>query len=318
MRGLLEATVEWNNPLFSATSFDNVVSSLDSLLNFVLDPRILIISEREIGNNATEIEWLFSFVYPLPWRPRVSIGGRSVAKRSRVGISRIEDTWNGPPWYILRQSMPRYQDLIWLWPSPHAEVDVGIRKLERKTKEYSVVVFPQHPEFRVRGEIQSNERYAIWSTPALPQYAYAGNIRRLEAYDAVSPIAVRKIQGNEFEWAVRLPGIFFGTDLNTLQHPESAAEFAMIAERRMAVVRFGGFATAKVFLSKRDKLLDALVRDGLIDEDCAADESRVWSRLYDCKLGFNSSGMPTLATFGYARGIPRVNEIAIELDREVR
>lgn len=176
------------------------------------------------------------------------------------------------------------------------------------------MTYVRHPEFRTRGFVDPRERRAVWSTPALPEQAFAGAIRRKEAYDAVSPIGVRKIDENLFEWSVAIPGSSFGTELSSLKHADVNSRFVMFPPRRLAVTRFRGFASAPKFLKRRDDLLAALVRDGLLDEVKAKDESRVWSRQYDCKLGFNSSIMPTLATYGFSQGIPRVNEVAVELD----
>lgn len=313
--GLLSADVQWDNALFSKKSLADLTRELDQLLAFVLEPRIQTTSVPAADEDAgTEtLDWILSFVYPLPWRPRVLIAGRTVATRGKSGrFVSIADTWAQPAWTIPRQAWLRMQDLIWLWPSPHAEVDAGVRSLEVREKGYSVVRHARHAEFRMRGRVPPYARYAIWGTPGLPGDAYVGNIRRLEAYDAVSPVCVRNV-GEEFEWAVALPGALLGCDVGRLRHPAEGAGYVMVPERRFATKRFRGFATSKVFLKKRDELVRELVKDGLLTEGQGEQAARTWSRCYDCKVGFNVKGMPTLATYGYSQGFPRVNEIAIDL-----
>lgn len=313
---LLTTNVHWSTPLFSATGLGSVTSNLDGLRNFVIDARVQPINS---SNSESEevVEWLFSFVYPLPWRPRVTISGRSVAFRDTDGtIMRIEDEWNHSPFSIVRQGLPRLQDFIWLWPSPHAETDVGVRRIEKRGRGYDMVTYMSHPEFRTRTSILPQERHAVWSTPCLPESAFIGSIRRKEAYDAVSPIGVRKIDGDFFEWSIPMPGTSFGINIESLKHPDQDSQFVMIPTRRLAVTRFRGFASAPKFLKRRDILIKQLIEDGLLDEEKAKDESRIWSRQYDCKLGYNSLFMPTLSSFGFSQGVPRVNEIAVELDDE--
>jgi len=305
--------VVWNNPLFRTSTVQELADNIDSLRSFILDSTIEILSETEDGE-CTNVEWLFSFVHPLPWAPRVTISGKSSSTSTSAGTKRIEDLWSNSPWTVIRQALPRLTDAMWLWPSPHAETDIGVRRVVKRTRDYTIVSYAAHPEFRVRGDVEPFEMRTVWAMGVLPDDSFIGSLRRREPYDAVSPIGVRRISGERFEWAVSVPGSAFGKNSSNMEHPFNNASFSLVRERRLAIVRFRGFATQKYFVANRDKLLAALVRDQLLDEEDAKDESRVWSRLYQSKLGFNSKFEPTMASYGHVSWLPRVNEIAVELD----
>ncbi len=315
---VLSQNVEWSTPLFTLNGVNEVTKNIDALLSFVMNPRIAVVNERRTDRDPVvlEIDWNFSFVYPLPWRPRVSFSVRSYVTSNSTSdcLTAVQDTWSRSPWTVLRQALPPISDILWLWPSPHAETDIGLRKLVLKTPDYAIESYSAHAEFRVRDEVQPSERVTVWALGVLPSEAFASSLRKKEVYEAVSPISVRCIENNLFEWAVAQPGSKFGVDVLSLVPPCENARNTWVPERRLAVRRYSGYASRDRFVIQRDELLEALVRDGLLSETQAEEKSRVWSRLYDSKLGFNAKGEPCIATYGSTLWVPRVNEVAVELD----
>lgn len=317
LKPVLAPDVEWSTPLFIVRSVEDVADNIGSLISFVESPRITVVNEFRSDNDSptTKLEWNFSFVYPLPWRPRISFTGSShLAYSMSNSVTAIRDSWNRSPWTVIRQALPKLNDVVWLWPSPHAETDIGLRRQEFRTRDYSVEVHAAHAELRIRSDIKPGERISVWAMGVLPSETFVGTLRRKQHYEAVSPISVRCIEEDHFEWAVALPGIFFGVDLSSLSHSYENAEHVWVPERRVAFRRYSGHAVSKRFVVQRDKLLAALVRDGLLDKEQSEESRRVWSRIYDSKLGFNQKGEPCIANYGSTQGIPRINEIAVELD----
>lgn len=89
-----------------------------------------------------------------------------------------------------------------------------------------------------------------------------------------------------------------------------------VPRRLMAVVRFNGLCTRTQVKKQLQALLDALVADKLIAGDEASLQfggRDVWVRGYECKVGFNSKGVLSMAMYGGSKGVPRVNEIALDL-----
>jgi len=99
-----------------------------------------------------------------------------------------------------------------------------------------------------------------------------------------------------------------------VQQPvEPGAEIFDVPESVMAIFRFRGYATRDVVLTNLAKFKKRLVADGIFESMGDVREEDVWVRVYDSKVGFNTKGMLSMAMYGSSKGVPRVNEIAIDL-----
>lgn len=316
LASVLSSECTWSNPLFSAASRESIVETFDSFLSFALEPCFHTPVMQVIESDETlRFEWIMSYTHPLPWRPRVTFSGICEATLDAGGVVvAIEDDWHVSPWNVISQSLPTIPDIIWLWPAPHAETDTGLRRLVSKTRHYSIYRVAPHPQFRIRAPVQEIELSAIWATPALPCEAFDGGLRKMEQYSTVSPLAVRKQQGNLFEWSVSVPGTLIGS--SSIEPPTPTApnaEYVEAPPRQIAVKRFRGYSTATVFEEKLGELCDRLQENGLLPEGRNVECGRVSVRHYNAKVGFNSKGLLSIATYGSSTGVPRINEIAIVL-----
>jgi hypothetical protein len=303
-----------------------MVQMFDSFLSFFLEPAVHFTAERHVAGdaNAVELDWLLSFTYPLPWRPRVTFSGSTRAAFSSLRpspnrrlITSVVEDWDAPVRTIFKQTLPRLSDILWLYPAPHAETDDSTRKLLSKHDGYSIVRLAARPELRIRASIWDSDKPYVRATPALPAALFDGRLRRKEDYSTVSPISVRCVDGdNEYEWAVPIPGTMIGSGTG-LPEPSSQADEAQFVDtpaRRCAIVRYRGYALSEKFEKKCDELVSKLQRDGFLPEGQDVEGSRVWARSYDCKIGFNSLSLLCIATYGTTRGVPpRLNELLIEL-----
>jgi hypothetical protein len=174
------------------------------------------------------------------------------------------------------------------------------------------------PVLLVQAELPKEDQIYVRAVPALPNDAFVGGLRRMEDYATVSPISVRCVDENLFEWEVPVPGSMYGNSaMHPPSHPSPNAHFTLSRTRLFAVVRFRGYALVDAFQSKLEVLLTGLRVDGILADGATVDQSRVWARSYDSKVGFNSRGLLAIATYGSTRGIPpRLNEIAIEIPSE--
>lgn len=246
------------------------------------------------------------------------MSGTSVATLQDGLVSRIEDDWYVPPVNLVVQALPTLTDIIWLWPTPHAENDAGARRFIRKGAGYKIIKQAAHKELRVRQVLKAQEREMVWAAPALPEEVFEGNLRRKELYSTVTPIALHKVTDDEHEWAVPVPGTLVGSS-DILVHPPIAenANIVDVAERTMAVMRFKGLASREVVDGRLKRLIDTLIADGIIKDKTDIARGKVWVRSYDGKVGFNSKGVLSIATHGATLGLPRLNELAVDLTEAI-
>lgn len=311
---VLSPTVEWDTPLVTLSTPTQAASFLSSFLRFSIDPALCIHTATVPSSDELDFSWTLSFIYPLPWRPRVAISGKTVVSLKDGLAEEIADTWSVPPLSLVVQTMPTLADFAWLWASPHAESDRGSRRLLRKGNRFSVVEMAGRPEFRIVKELPVEEQCGIWTTSALPPEAFEGDLRRKELYSTVTPISIREIADNTFEWAALVPGMLFGSsDVLALAPFPSNARITEMPERILAVTRFTGFATKDVVKERIQRLTESLVKEGILKSADDITRERVWVRFYDAKVGFNSAGLLSMVMYAATRGIPRLNEIAIEL-----
>lgn len=320
LRDVLQDGVQWSSPVVNADSRAGVVEALGAFTGFMLEPVVLFTGEVEDGDGLVRLEWLLSFVWPTPWRPQVTLSGRSLLTLSpgKESIVKIVDEWDASPWNAVRQALPRLRDILWLYPSPHAEIDLGTRKVLAKHDGYAVVRVAARPEMRIVGEVLNpREANDITAFPAIPPEAFNGGLRRREVYSTVSPVSVRQLSDTEYEFSVPIPGAIFGSSRNPPlpEHPAKEVRVSLSPSRRCAVVRYPGFAKNELFEKQLETLVGKLQRDGYLPADHVLDRSSVWARQYDSKIGFNEKSEVAIGTGGApAYGVPRRwNELLIEL-----
>lgn len=77
LRQVLDGDAEWIGPLGRISGLQAIEKELRDLGKLLLDPRISIFSSK---NGARELEWVASGTWPLPWRPRFIVRGKSNVK----------------------------------------------------------------------------------------------------------------------------------------------------------------------------------------------------------------------------------------------
>lgn len=223
----------------------------------------------------------------------------------------VQDDWMVAPITLISQALPRLPDILWLWPAPHAETDAGQRRQLQSGKRYNIIRQAARAEMRAVAKLKHFEEELVWATPALPEPCFEGNLRKREQYSTVSPIAVRRLD-EMYEWAVAVPGSLLGSGADQIALPiGEGVRIEVVGERVMAVHRFGGYSLGTEVEKRLEQLLLDLRNDGIVTEEVKRD--RVWVRVYDSKVGFNSKGLLVMAMYGGSDGVPRVNEIAIDL-----
>lgn len=310
MNAVLSSEAKWDTALFSVKGRSEILDSLNSFLSFALDPTICIHSVQE--NN---LRWTLSFTYPLPWRPQVTVSGRSEMTLTKSGkeVYEIKDKWDKAPLTLLQQAMPTIADILWLFPIPVPESDAGTRELLKKGRGYEVVRQAPRPEFVVVENVYEKEQQYFWATPAFPENAFEDTLRRLERYWTVTPISIREIGDDLFEWAVAVPGRLVGSSKELILVPEDqTASVIERPERIFGCMRFAGFATKDIVKEKVEVLVQKLRDDGLWGDE-EMERERVWGRIYNATAGFSIRGKLTMATYGQTFGVRRVNEIAIDI-----
>lgn len=180
-----------------------------------------------------------------------------------------------------------------------------------------IVEFAPRVEMRMKARVKRYEENTIWATPALPNDVFEGGLRKRELYSTTAPVAIRKVsdvvregkyRGGIYEWAIVVPGTHVGSGSVLIpRHEATRTEIVNVGKRVMAVRRFGGYA-------KEDEVKKwiAVVRE--VVEEKGWGMGLTWVRSYDAKVGFNERGLLSMAMYGSSDGVPRVNEIAAEID----
>lgn len=310
---VLTTDADWDTPLFALNSCTEAADYLSTFLSFVMDPTIYVHSADQAGDTL-RFSWFISFTYPLPWRPRVSLSGTSIATLKDGLVSRIEDDWCVPPRNLIVQALPTLTDIVWLWPTPHGENDIGSRRLIRETKTYKIVKRAPHKEIRIRQKLSEGDREMVWAVPCLPEELFEGSLRKKELYSTVTPISLHKVEEEVFEWAVPVPGTLVGSsDVLVVEPTAENAKVVDVGERTLAIVRFRGLASRTVVEKQLNQLADSLIADGVMKDKSDVRGGAVWVRSYDGKVGFNSKGILAIATYGATYGLPRLNELSVDL-----
>lgn len=148
----------------------------------------------------------------------------------------------------------------------------------------------------------------MFATPSLPHQAFEGGLRKREKYSAVAPLGVREV-GDDVEWAMRVPGEFCGSAEVLLPIPGGEdVRIVDVAERICVVDRFGGFAMRDIVEERIAKMRKCLKQWAV-----EVDRERIWMRSYESKIGFNEKGLLAIAMYGSSKGIPRRNEIVMDV-----
>lgn len=322
---VLEDSCVWKTPVTDGDGRGKVVEMMEEFVGFVLEPVILFTAEDVVDEGTVRLEWLLSFTYPLPWRPRVTLSGHSVVSlsASQERVVMVVDSWDAPVLSVIRQALPRISDIVWLYPSPHAEIDVGTRKLLRKGFGYQIVRVASRPEILIEGVCDEKAAGLVTAVPALPFGSFFGGLRRKEDYATVSPISVRSLGKDDdgkarFEYAVPVPGPLFdensGYKTPLPPHTSPDARIVMSPARRCAVMRYRGYAEETLFEKKLATLVRKLQADGHLRKGQEVDRLKVWARSYDSKIGFNGASQMAIGTCGGGGVLPpRWNELLIEL-----
>lgn len=318
LEDVLAPSCGWESPVLGADNREGIAKCLEEFAAFVLDPVIMFTGENEESGGPVRLEWLLSFTQPLPWRPRITVSGRSFVSldEARTIVTQIVDEWDVSPWSVVRQALPRVADMVWLYAAPHAELDFGTRKLLKNHSGYSVVRVAARPEILVESELGEKEFAIVTAVPAVPPYAFVGGLRRLEEYSTVSPISVRITGELRCEFSIPVPGTIFGSSNRAPlpAHPSEDVRVVLSPARKCAVLRYRGFASEELFESKLAMLVEKLKSDGYLEAGQAVDRSRVWARSYDSKIGFNTASQVAIGTCGATGGFPpRWNELLVEL-----
>eukprot|EP00177_Eucheuma_denticulatum_P001132 GFKZ01002048.1.p1 GENE.GFKZ01002048.1~~GFKZ01002048.1.p1 ORF type:complete len:441 (-),score=47.93 GFKZ01002048.1:401-1606(-) len=305
----LSPSVTWDTPLFTFTKSADLLSTLSSFFSTFIDPTLTIHPPNSSSPASLSFLWTLSFTWPLPWRPRVALSASTTLLFENHTLTSIKDEWFCPPQNLIRQALPTFTDVVWLWPTPHPENDLGMRQILAETPNYTLMRLAPRLEFRVQGAVLDYERERIWSAPCVPPDAFAGGLRRKEMYSVSTPISVRQVDDNLFEWAFNVPGTLVGSSEVQVAEPIGGAELLYVEERVVAVRRFWGDAVGERVKKEVDEIITALKTDGKVS-------GVWWGRSFDSRVGFNRKGQFAMATFGNSAGVPRRNEVMVEIEVE--
>lgn len=126
-------------------------------------------------------------------------------------------------------------------------------------------------------------------------------------YSVVTPISIRQLDENLFEWAFNVPGTLVGSSETQVAEPIGGAKLVQMEERVVAVRRFWGDAVGDRVRKEVDVVMNALEKDGKVP-------GVWWGRSFDSRAGFNRKGQFAMATFGNTAGVPRRNEVMVEIE----
>lgn len=329
---LLSPDLMWKMPIFDARTRKEVYDSWIQFFSFAIDSTIVIysVTYKDDSDDDAEnakcytFEWTFSFLYPLPWRPRVSISGQSIittGSDTQNFVTDISDDWYVQPISLVRQALPKLKDIFWLFPAPPAESDLGTRRQlsfsspssQKRKRSYTIIEQAPRAELSVYSMVEEHERELVYVTPILPPDVFEGRLKRREFYSTITPLSVRYSgAGDEFEFMVPLPSGHVGSANVLIGAPlAEGVTIKSMPKRVFAIYRFSGFSTRENAEVKLKELMKWLREDGLWQGDVLAND--VWVRSYDATVGFNSRGLLAITMYGNSVGVPRVNEVAIDI-----
>lgn len=248
----------------------------------------------------------------------MTFSGRTKIKIGDDGlIKSLEDRWDVKPGLVFSQILPRASDLYWVYSSPHAETNVGVRRVLGKMEGYEVM--SEAPRWEVVEDIEATdaEIISVYTVPVLPEDMFCGEVRRMELYSTVQPFSVRRSGDQSLEWSVPVPGRFVGTGGGLPEQKSKNVKIVKRPRKTVAVLRWRGKTLEKDFVNKIKELKAMLIRDGLWREDRKIDLRNVRFHYYNSKAGFNSKGFLSIAAYYILPFIKPLNEVSVDLPDDI-
>ena len=184
---LPDAQVE--TPVWKCDGRDEFVSELQDAYGFFSErspPTLNVLSHRRLGDGQVKLFWTLGLEWPAIWRPRINILGESTLRLTADHkVASIVETWHqSPREAFFSQALPKFRDWASLWATPTAEhlpmatVGDGDGYVLKRTP----------PMLALQAEwIETGKMLLLEQAPVAPAYAFTGEVKRAEWYDAVSP-----------------------------------------------------------------------------------------------------------------------------------
>lgn len=95
LRQVLGRDAAWTGPLGRIVGLEAIEKELRGIGQLLSDPRLTIISTKR---GSSELEWVASGTWPLPWLPRYIVRGKSTIQISGVGSK--ASMWTGTQFHV--------------------------------------------------------------------------------------------------------------------------------------------------------------------------------------------------------------------------
>mmetsp|Transcript_23657 Transcript_23657/g.30677 ORF Transcript_23657/g.30677 Transcript_23657/m.30677 type:complete len:428 (+) Transcript_23657:57-1340(+) len=337
LRDLVKPTASWDNPVEKAEDLTQIEKVLLDSSTFLLDPQFTVLEENgDLDSNGGQLElkWIKSATWPLPWRPRIQVLGKStITADGDNKIVSIKDQWEVSPFQaVLKQAVPRFWDIYHFKAAPPAETPAY--KVVYQGNGYEVREYAPRAVIIGKAIDYSNSREAR-KARFIPDFMFTNEISMVgkvpEQYTCTAPIEVffkgKILQEGEsagkkvnlITWSVGVP-TKFGHSLDSLPNPDGGAEVDKGQEvfhqidpwRRVAVTSFNG-QNQDVGVSKvRNELLEKVKADGFEPEVQDNGQLKFSFLQNDARVGFKSTGDLSLCAYE-PRIIHNGNEVALQL-----
>lgn len=97
--------VAFQDPLNQFQGIERYRQMIDFLATWFRDIQLDLHDIQQLQGNSIETEWTLHLTSPLPWKPRLSIPGRSeLTLNERGQIASHIDYWHCSPFAVLRQN----------------------------------------------------------------------------------------------------------------------------------------------------------------------------------------------------------------------
>jgi len=332
---MLSQSASWNNPVQNAVDSLEIEKLLMKGASFLLDPRFTVLdsSEEPMSENL-QLSWIKSATWPLPWRPRIQILGKTQLKLKDGKINEVIDAWDAPlvP-TVLPQLLPRFWDMYHFAASPVAEMPAY--KVVFKGKGYEVRDYAPRVVIVGKRIDNTNSREAR-KAQVLPDFMFTDKIsmtgKKPEEYYTTSPIEVL-FQGklisnfnstqnriNVIHWRIGTP-TKFGQSIEEFPNVDGGVDIEQGEEicyekdpwRRLAVMSFNG-QNQDIGISEARNELQAKVRaDGFKAKGLDSGKLKFSFFQNDAKAGFKKTNALSLCMYE-PRPIHNGNQIVLELE----
>lgn len=203
LASLLAPGCVWKSPSEECIGKEAILTEVRALAEFFGAPRIEVRDTTALpsttdGTQRCTAEWSFSGSWPAMWNPRVRITGTSQieyhGEEGDLRIQCIDDAWQSPKDMVslfLGQVLPRLNDLINLYNTPHAEFSDWY--LVEAREDYEVFQAQPHLTLQVSRNLDPTEP-ADQIASFLPDAVFGDEMptRGLERdpFIAVSPVTI--------------------------------------------------------------------------------------------------------------------------------